>query len=95
MTCVYVISEGEAGPVKVGMTDRLKWRLSELQIGNGRPLHLADYWVLPNRERAARVEKAILNEMAPYRMRGEWLDVDEAGICGLVLHRIIELEAVS
>lgn len=93
MACVYVISEGEWGPVKVGVAARPESRIRELQSGNPKRLKLADWWQFGTREEAFAVERMILDEMAPYRMVGEWIDADELGMCAHILTRIEELYA--
>lgn len=90
MSCVYIISEGKDGPVKVGVANNPKNRVRELQSGNPKRLHVADWWKFPDREQAFVIEKLILEEMAPYRLVGEWIAADEFGMCCLVLERIEE-----
>lgn len=90
MTCVYIISEGKDGPVKVGVAANPHSRVRELQSGNPKRLHVADYWSFGTRAEAFAIERLILEEMAPYRMVGEWIDADEFGMCGLTLQRIQE-----
>ncbi len=90
MSCVYIISEGKRGPVKVGVANNPNVRIRELQSGNPKRLSLANWWKMPDRATAFAVEKEILNEMSPYRLIGEWIDADEFGICGLVEARIEE-----
>ena len=90
MSCVYIISEGKSGPVKVGVARNPDSRVRELQSGNPKRLYVADWWQMPDRNEAFAVERAILDEMAPYRMVGEWIDADELGMRALVLSRIEE-----
>lgn len=88
MSFVYVVSEGANGPVKVGVAKRPRQRLAELQIGNPRKLKLAGSWLAETRSRAIGVEFEVHAEMKRYRLRGEWLDIDEIGACGLVEARL-------
>jgi hypothetical protein len=90
MSCVYVISEGKQGPVKVGVANNPNTRVRELQSGNPKRLSLANWWKMPDRATAFSVEKEILGEMARYRLMGEWIDADEFGMCALVETRIEE-----
>ena len=90
MSCVYVISEGKLGPVKVGVSKNPLARLIELQCGNPKKLNLIDWWELPTRGDAFRIEGAIHDEMKPYALVGEWINADEFGMCALVQARIEE-----
>ena len=91
MACVYIISDGEWGPVKVGVAARPENRVRELQVGNPKRLKLVDWWQFKTRDEAFTVERNILEEMAPYRMVGEWIGADEFGMRALVRDRIEEL----
>ncbi|MGM4987403.1 GIY-YIG nuclease family protein [Tardiphaga sp. 841_E9_N1_2] len=90
MACVYLISESPQGPVKVGVANNPATRIRELQCGNPNKLKLADWWRFGTRDEAFVIERLILDEMAPYRMTGEWVDADEFGMRGLILSRITE-----
>jgi hypothetical protein len=81
---VYLISAGERGPVKVGVSNRPEARLMELQSGNHLKLHIAAKWQMPDRNSAFAIERAVLDEMKPYRMVGEWVDADEFGMKALI-----------
>jgi len=91
MACVYVISEGKFGPVKVGVAARPDLRVRELQVGNPKRLTLVDWWRFGTRAEAFAVERDVLDEMAPYRLVGEWIAADEYGMRAHVRARIEEL----
>lgn len=91
MACVYLISQSPLGrPVKVGVANKPHQRVKELQCGNPLRLKLADWWKFGSREEAFAIEAAILDEMKPYRMVGEWVDADEFGMRWLIHDRIHE-----
>ena len=94
MACVYLISQGKYGPVKVGVADRPSDRVKSLQCGNPTKLRLIDWWRFGSRDEAFKIEGCILDEMKPYRLVGEWIDADEFGMRCLVTSRIQERYAI-
>jgi hypothetical protein len=92
MSFVYLISAGEDGPVKVGVSDSPECRLSGLQSGNPIKLYIAAKWKMPDRRSAFNIERAVLDEMKAYRLVGEWIDADELGMRGLIHHCFVGAE---
>lgn len=69
---LYVVEEQHPGPIKVGVAEHPIRRLSSLQCGNPRQLHLrAIYTGL--RSNCLWVESAILFRFSGSLLRGEWL----------------------
>jgi hypothetical protein len=79
-TFVYIISHaslgGLAAPVKVGITKSLGSRLASLQTGNSRQIEVAFHFVLASRQDAVFAEAEFHREMAQFRLRGEWFDME-------------------
>lgn len=88
MSYVYMISEGEFGPIKVGVANNPNVRVKELQVGNPKPLHVAHSWAMFSRQEAFDVERRVLDEMAPYRLVGEWIQADEFGMKHLIAEHV-------
>ncbi len=72
---VYVIQEGDDGPVKVGRAANAFWRRSELQCGNPRKLHVRAVFLV-GRSRAAAIEAAVHERFAGEKLTGEWLSIE-------------------
>jgi hypothetical protein len=64
---IYVVQRGIGGPIKVGFSRTPTRRISELQRQSPEPLVLREIY-LGDR----RCEASIHQELAPYRMNGEW-----------------------
>jgi hypothetical protein len=61
-------------PCKIGVSSRLRWRLSNLQTGSAYPLGVyVAYW-FGSRELAFRAEKEIFKLDIFKRLSGEWFD---------------------
>jgi hypothetical protein len=88
MSYVYLLSEGERGPVKVGVANDPISRMQMLPTGNPKTLRLVHSWAMFTRDEAFKVERLVLDEMAPYRLRGEWIDADEFGMKWLVAEHV-------
>lgn len=78
---VYFISDGDF--VKIGVTNNIKLRLSELQVGNARKLDCICLIPAKNRNSAFSLEHNLHDIYERYYINGEWfdllkfLDVDE------------------
>lgn len=92
MSFVYLVSTGEDGPVKVGVSDNPESRLSGLQSGNPVKLHIAAKWKMPSRQAAFDVERAVLDDCGLHRLIGEWIDGPEDGIRALIHHCHVQAE---
>lgn len=80
---VYLIhEEGATSPVKIGITQAVNKRISNLGSGNPRPLVLFRKWAFRNRNEAADVEESMLSiyHAKGLHLRGEWLSEDAANI---------------
>lgn len=74
---VYLIREGDDGPVKVGKSCSPRTRLAELQTSHHRPLTLLG--VLPG-----VIERELHEFLSEYRVHGEWFDLPENVISDLL-----------
>lgn len=74
--CVYVISEGPDGPIKIGKSADPEARLRTLQTGNPRQLRMI-YACRFESEMADEVETCLHLELAESRLAGEWFDFSE------------------
>jgi hypothetical protein len=88
MSYVYLISESDEGPVKVGVAGNPYARIRELQTGNPKRLRLVHTWALFDRPGAFTVERLVLEEMSEYRLSGEWIDADEFGMKAVVSRHV-------
>lgn len=80
---LYLISEGEEGPVKIGFSGSPVSRLGTLQTGNPRPLRLvASYCFLRND--AILAETMLHEELDHWSITGEWFDLSEEFVGGYV-----------
>lgn len=96
MSEIYLVSEGEAGPVKLGRSFNPDARFSFLQTGNPRPLRMRARWLVPA-SRLCDIERELLNELSEFSMIGEWLRIDEASAISYILgyFRANGIEAVD
>lgn len=93
MSYVYLIAEGEEGPVKIGVSKNPGWRICELQSGNPRKLKLIHCWLMMSRSEAFEFEQKMLRQLAERRMAGEWIDADVDFIRDLIetdLEEVVE-----
>jgi hypothetical protein len=74
---LYIISEGEHGPVKIGRSRNPGARLYELQTGNARFLRLVATYELTHDE-ACDAERLLHDELDGHSMAGEWFDLSES-----------------
>jgi len=85
-TFIYIISEHENGPLKIGRSMNPQSRLGELQVGNPRRLHLVKTWEIENHDLAHHVERwlyQILKRGATF-CGGEWFNLSEILACEFV-----------
>ncbi len=74
---IYVIQQGQAGPIKIGYTqdtERLHGRLKSLQSGNPTTLHIRATFDGGGPVSERKLHKAL----GGYRMRGEWFKWNKA-----------------
>jgi len=79
---VYLIQEGDCGPVKIGIAGNPARRLSTLQGGNPCKLHLRKVYRSPN---SALIESVTLMMFSYYRISGEWLSAPLAELDAFIL----------
>jgi hypothetical protein len=81
---VYFLANGETrlSPIKIGRTNSLKRRMSELQTGNPVQLRLLGY--IESREDAA-LEATLHREFHQRRGSGEWFNIEAEEIVPLLL----------
>lgn len=86
---VYLIScnTGSSRPVKIGKTNNLARRLSNIQTGC--PYKFTHVFTITSvyHEEVVGLEK-LLHQLLPARLRGEWYDGSETFFCAL--HRLLE-----
>lgn len=78
MSYLYIISEGETGPVKIGISDQPSRRLPMLQTGNPRPLAVVWCRKFSNRSGAAAAERDVHIFLGDLRTLGEWFAIDQS-----------------
>lgn len=71
---VYVIGV-ESGPVKVGISNAPRARLSSIQTGCPYPLSLLHEQAFSSRDEAAREERIFHDVHRDVRLVGEWFDM--------------------
>jgi hypothetical protein len=70
-TVLYVIQRGDDGPIKIGISRRLKQRISQLQNGSAEKLKVLRVYRMADVERAVH---AALERQS--RLEGEWFAAD-------------------
>jgi len=81
---VYIVGQAEeAGPHKIGVCNRPfgtedSRKLPDIQYGNPREVFWRHHVGFATERLAADVEQRFKQEMAAYRIRGEWFAVDLA-----------------
>jgi hypothetical protein len=68
--CIYVVQEGESGPLKIGVAWHPARRLSTLQSGNHRQLHMRAVFEADRRD-CQRIVKELLRRLPV--LRGGWI----------------------
>lgn len=81
---VYIIQEGDDGPVKVGIARNAFWRRQDLQSGNFRRLYLRGVYECAERSDAVVLEARILSNFEKLRIGGEWLNIDPASVAAFI-----------
>ena len=72
---VYIIQEGDGGPVKIGIARNAFWRITDLQCGNFRRLHIRAVFEVADRSTALEIESAAHAELTRHHsLGGEWFD---------------------
>lgn len=75
MGVVYIVSEGETGPTKIGISrSSVIARVLGLQIGNPRPLRLVATFSVAN---PRGVERRLHEHLRAGRLCGEWFSFNE------------------
>ena len=64
---IYFIESGKGGPIKIGITGNIQFRLDELQVGN--PCKLNLLWIYNGRQ---FTEFELHAKFKSDRIRGEW-----------------------
>lgn len=81
---VYVIAEDSARPVKVGYARNAFWRLSDMQTGNFRKLHLCAVYLCADRLEAQRLEQQVHQQFDGLRILNEWFDVHAREVAAFI-----------
>lgn len=69
---LYVVQEGDAGPIKIGIAANAFWRVSELQAGNPRQLILRAVFEGPDKRLIFGLEQQVHKRLSEYLISGEW-----------------------
>jgi hypothetical protein len=81
MWCLYLIqiilSGGERGPIKIGISKDPEGRLIDLQTGSPFTLVLLGFFQVGSFAVARTLEASVHAALAASRLAGEWFDVDE------------------
>lgn len=72
---LYVVQEGDTGPIKIGIAAHPFRRLQNLQCGNYRKLHMRIVYEGTSASCQA-VERHALKYFREYRLAGEWLSAE-------------------
>lgn len=75
-TSIYVVAEKNFIVCKIGISSNPSARLSELQVGNSRVLHLAYTCNKLERWTACSIERSTHKRLAEFRKMGEWFGVE-------------------
>lgn len=67
MSTVYFIQQGQDGPIKIGVSKKVKERLRELQVAN--PFMLRIIFQIRG---TIELERALHDRFSQYRLEGEW-----------------------
>lgn len=76
MTKLYIIRQKNDKTIKIGISDDVRKRLSQLQTGNPNRLELLRTLDCGNRETALRIEQVLHKRYASKRLQGEWFQVE-------------------
>ena len=87
---VYVVQEGDGGPCKIGIARNAFWRLSDLQVGNWRTIHLRALFTADDRGDAVQIEAAVLRRFLNDRIGGEWLSTDTALVALFIQEEFVD-----
>ena len=88
---LYLLSSGEARPVKVGITNDPVRRLDDFQTAHYRPLEFHRVWWMAGQPIASRLESAFKLYFFPDHVRGEWYDIDLAEAVAFVEETIVSM----
>ena len=74
---------GDKAPFKIGIATNLSARFRGIQTGNHLSLSVLKAWVFPAKKSAQGAEMRIHEELARFRVRGEWFfhNIDTAIVC--------------
>lgn len=85
---LYVVQEGDDGPVKVGIAANAFWRLSELQVGNHRPLKLCAVFEGEDKRDVYAFEQHIHSALSPFAIGGEWFACSPQNAIDLITQEV-------
>ena len=88
---LYLLSSGEARPVKVGITNDPVRRLDDFQTAHYRTLEFHRVWWMAGQPIASRLESAFKLYFFPDHIRGEWYDIDLAEAVAFVEETIVSM----
>jgi Rha family phage regulatory protein len=71
---VYIIKNAVTGLVKVGITNNIERRLSQLECATGCELEVV--YLHPIADNSKDIERKVHERFADYRQRGEWFNLD-------------------
>lgn len=68
---IYFIQQGEYGPIKIGRTNNIKWRMADLKVASPYPLRL-----ISTMEGGEKEEKLLHAAFSAVKLEGEWFGPD-------------------
>jgi len=81
---IYFIVHDFGGPIKVGITQDLKKRLSTIQVGNPNEVRLMAWINSKDKETAKELESRIHKYWAGKKFRGEWYELNSEEVYDLI-----------
>ena len=90
---VYFIQAGESA-IKIGITENLEGRLTNLKTGNHEGLKVLHQIDCPSRETAARVEAELHRFFRDFHLKGEWFKVSPFILNGIDFFKESEYQSI-
>lgn len=81
---IYVIQEGEDGPVKVGIAANAFLRRNGLQVGNHRRLFVRAVFHVDCRDAAWNLERRVHGELKDRSIGGEWFECAPDAVVAII-----------
>jgi len=76
MSNVYFILDKKSNAVKIGKSNNIEERISDLQTGNSNPLIVENFIECKSEEHSFEFEKELHKKFEHLNIRGEWFKYD-------------------